>query len=144
VPASDKCSSLRFIYTGKVCWQKRQRYHDAILPPQLALTSLGNMTQIGRYYFVWHHPRWKRQVRLAFLWHDTANSFDGKLCQWKHGITKMKYLLPQVLAPSCRCHHDEHKNALAYCSINHICNKFCNNALLINTVSCSCLQMPLQ
>ncbi len=43
---------LRLIYIGKVCWQKLQRYCDAITPPLLALPYLGDSTQIRWFLFV--------------------------------------------------------------------------------------------
>jgi len=60
----------------------------AILPPLLALATLGDTTQKEMILFVLHHPRWSRQVGGEDLRHGIANVFTQKLRQRKHNLRK--------------------------------------------------------
>jgi len=51
----------RFIYIGKVFWQKRLRFLAAILLPT-CLAALGDATYVEMILFVLRHPRGSGQV----------------------------------------------------------------------------------
>jgi hypothetical protein len=52
------------------------------------LVCLGHLGQndTNRNDSVCINPRWPRQVRLTYSWHDTADSFTNELHLWKYGF----------------------------------------------------------
>ncbi len=51
---------LMLVHIDKVVWAKMSaKATDYVL----ALATLDYATQIGSFLFVWHHPRWPRQVQ---------------------------------------------------------------------------------
>jgi len=52
-------------------------------------------------------PRWSREVRQAFLWYNTADSFANKLYQWKQGFSHRLLL---------RCRSKQDQDWLLGCS----------------------------
>jgi hypothetical protein len=75
---------MKRIYKIKIFRQKCLQFCDTILPPPLAMVTLGNATQRGSHLFVSRHPRWQSQVGVALSWHEIAvgfANFDERLFQ---------------------------------------------------------------